>query len=38
LESVAGIKWNHWPRSRGIRGRDRLEFADKSKIRKTKKI
>nr|WP_320013306.1 recombinase family protein [uncultured Desulfobulbus sp.] len=24
---MAGMKWNHWPRSNGMAGRDRLEFA-----------
>jgi hypothetical protein len=27
LESVAGMKWNHWPESRGIHGRNALEYA-----------
>lgn len=27
MESVAGMEWNQWPESRGMGGRDRLEFA-----------
>ena len=27
MESLAGMEWNQWPDSRGIGGRDRLEFA-----------
>jgi hypothetical protein len=27
LESVAGMKWNQWPESRGIHGRNALEYA-----------
>ncbi len=25
MESLAGMKWNQWPRSNGMGGRDRLE-------------
>ena len=25
MESVAGMKWNQWPRSNGIGGRDQME-------------
>ena len=28
LESLAEMKWNQWPESNGMGGRDRLEFAD----------
>jgi len=27
LESLAEMKWNQWPESNGMGGRDRLEFA-----------
>ena len=27
LESLAGMKWNHRPESRGITGRNALEYA-----------
>ena len=27
MESVAGMKWNHRPESRGISGRNALEYA-----------
>ena len=32
MESVAGMKWNHRPESRGIYGRNALEYAVKSGI------
>jgi len=28
LESLAGMKWNHWPESCGIGGRNEMEYTD----------
>ena len=30
LESLAEMKWNQWPESNGMGGRDRLEFAEEA--------
>ena len=35
LESVAGMKWNQWPTSNGIGGRNELEYASNIKFKTT---